>query len=164
MRVKKLYPWIGFAVIFLLHLIFSLRRLSKIEPCMQIEETSLMILYLKEQIFFLSYAYALLGAFTVYALIKCFQNCKTGILGIAGGITLTGFIYLAGCVLLGCCGSPLLFAYLGLFGSSVLKFAKPIIAVITTIFVIMGYFWIRKRSKPCYFENKKEIPNANNSK
>ena len=38
-----------------------------------------------------------------------------------GGITLSGFLAVAGCYLLGCCGSPMLAVYMSLFGVSFLR-------------------------------------------
>jgi len=114
----------------------------------------LISLYFKKQESFLGFSYALAGAFTIYTLLKFLQNRKSGITGIVGGFTLTGVLYIGGCFLLGCCGSPLLAVYLGLFGSSFLGFTKPLIAIITTISVVIGYFWIEKKSKICCEVNK----------
>ena len=81
----------------------------------------------------LGISYALAGAFTIYAFLKFLNNRKkTGIAGMIGGLTLPGALYGGGCFLLGCCGSPMLAVYLGLFGSSFLGFTKPFI-LITTI-------------------------------
>jgi len=72
-----------------------------------------------------------------------------------GGVTLTGILYVGGCFLLGCCGSPMLTVYLSLFGSSFLGITKPLVATITTVSVVIGYFWIEKKSKSCCEGNDK---------
>jgi len=150
MRKKILYPLITFIIIFLFHAIYFIWKASHIlEQWVQIEKMSSLFLYFKQQDFFLGFSYALAGTFTIYALLKFLQNRKNGINGIVGGLTLTGVLYVGGCFLLGCCGSPLLAVYLGLFGSSFLGFTKPLIAIITTISVVIGYFWIEKKSKKC---------------
>jgi hypothetical protein len=64
-----------------------------------------------------------------------------------GGLTLTGFLAVAGCFLVGCCGSPMLVVYLNLFGAGFLPLAKPLVAVVTTL-AIIGAWWWMKRRKP----------------
>ena len=63
-----------------------------------------------------------------------------------GGVTLSGFLAVAGCFLLGCCGSPMLAVYLSLFGASFLPFARPLVAGVTTITIIVGWFWMNRWS------------------
>ena len=150
MRKEILYPLITFILIFLFHAIYSIWKASHIlEQWVQIEKISSLLLYCKRQDFFLGFSYALAGAFTIYAFLKFFQNRKSGVAGIVGGLTITGVLYVGGCSLLGCCGSPLLAVYLGFFGSSFLGFTKPLVAIITTISVVIGYFWIERKSKSC---------------
>jgi len=137
-------------MIFLLHTVYSIWKASQIyHKWGQIENISFLSLYFKRQDFFLSFSYALTGGFTIYALLKFLQNRRVGVAGVVGGITLTGIIYFWGCFLLGCCGSPMLAVYLSLFGSSALGFTKPLIAIITTLSVVIGYLWIEKKSKSC---------------
>ena len=56
----------------------------------------------------LGLSYATAGAFAVFCLTRLYQNRKRAVAGTAGGLALTGFLYAAGCFLLGCCGSPML--------------------------------------------------------
>lgn len=150
MRRKILYPLVAFILVFLFHAIYSIWKASQIsQQWVQLENISMPSLYFGQQNFFLGFSYALAGAFTTYALLKCFQNRKSGIAGVVGGVTLTGILYIGGCFLLGCCGSPMLVVYLSLFGSSFLGFTKPFVATITTISVVIGYFWIEKKTKSC---------------
>jgi len=151
MKNKTLYPLIAFILIFLFHAIYSIWKASQIlSQWVAVENTFLLSLYFKRQDFFLGFSYAMGGAFTIYALIKYFhQNRIRGIASVAGGITLAGILHIGGCFLLGCCGSPMLAVYLGLFGSSFLGFTKPLVAIVTTISVIIGCFWIEKKSDSC---------------
>ncbi len=157
MRKSIFYPLITFGLVFLFHAIYSMWKASQIlEQCVQLEGISSLSLYLERQDFFLGFSYALAGAFTIYALLKFLYNRRSGVAGIVGGITLTGILYIAGCFLLGCCGSPLLAVYLSLFGSYFLGFTKLLIATITTISVVIGYFWIENKSKSCCMETVKD--------
>lgn len=150
MRRKTFYPLTAFGLVFLFHAIFSIWKTTRISrQWVQIEDISLVSLYFKRQDFFLSFSYALAGAFTIYAILKFIQNRSSGVAGVLGGVTLTGILYFAGCFLLGCCGSPMLVVYLSLFGSSFLGFTKLLVAIITTISVVVGYFWMNKKSKSC---------------
>ena len=65
----------------------------------------------------------------------------------AGGISLIGVLYFAGCFLLGCCGSPMLIVYLNLFGASFLGFTKPIVLALTVVSITLGYLWMERRAK-----------------
>jgi len=156
MRKKTLYPLSAFVLIFLFHAIYSIWKVSQnLKQWVQLENISLLSSYLKQQDFFLGFSYALAGAFTIYTLLKFLQNRKSSVAGVIGGITLTGILYIGGCFLLGCCGSPMLAVYLSLFGSSFLGFTKPLIATITTISVVIGYFWIERKNKTCCRESEK---------
>ena len=156
MKRKLLYPLCTFVMIFLLHVVYSIWKASQIsQQWVQIENVSLLSLYFQQQAFFLGFSYALAGAFTIYAILKFIQNRKSGITGLIGGVTLTGILYIGGCFLSGCCGSPMLAIYLGLFGSSFLGFTKPLVATITTVSVVIGYLWIEKKSKSCCEKSEK---------
>ena len=155
MRKKKLYPFTVFILIFLVHAMYSIWKTSQISrQWIQLESLSLLSLYFKQQDFLLGFSYALALAFTTYALLKFLQNRREGVAGLVGGVTLTGILYIGGCFLLGCCGSPMLAVYLGLFGSSFFGFTKPLIAIITTLSVVIGYFWIEKKDKKCCERNE----------
>lgn len=151
-----IYSIITFVLVFLSHLIYSIWKFSHVSKQWdQIESISFLLLYLNQQNYFLSYSYALFAAFTVYALLTFFQNLKKRVVGVISGFTLTGFLYVSGCFLLGCCGSPMLAVYLALFGSSFIRFTKPLTAIITTASVSAGYFWINKKNKKCCKNSEK---------
>ena len=64
-----------------------------------------------------------------------------------GGVTFSGFMAVAGCFLVGCCGSPMLGVYLSLFGAAFLPFAKPLVAGISTLLIMGSYLWLRRMSQ-----------------
>ena len=145
-----LYPFSAFILAFLSHVFYFIWKMAQVSSqWAQSANTAVLPLYFKQQEYFLGFSYALSAAFTVYAFLKFLHNRRSCIPGVIGGLTLTGGLYAGGCFLLGCCGSPMLAVYLGFFGSSFLAFAKPLIAIVTVISVIIGWFWMEKKSKKC---------------
>ncbi|MBU2577608.1 hypothetical protein KKA69_02130 [Patescibacteria group bacterium] len=140
----------SFILFFLFHAIYSIWAATQsLKRWVQTENVSGLSLYFEKQEFFLGFSYALAVAFTVYAILNFLQHRRSGAGGLAGGITLTGILFIGACILLGCCGSPMLVIYLSLFGSSFLGFTKPLVATITAVSVVIGYFWLRKKTKSC---------------
>ena len=104
--------------------------------------------YLETQNYWLGYSYALSLSFAAVAMRRYREQrmCAARNLAI-GGMTLSGFLAVAGCFLVGCCGSPMLGVYLSLFGASFLPFAKPLVAGLTTVMIAASYWWMRSRSR-----------------
>ena len=104
--------------------------------------------YLASSGVYLGYSYALSLSFASIA-IRNFQEKKFAqSRNMAfGGITLTGFLAVAGCFLIGCCGSPMFGVYLSLFGAGFLPFTGPLIAGLTTVFIAGSWAWMI-RSQP----------------
>jgi hypothetical protein len=102
--------------------------------------------YLETQSYWLGYSYALALAFAAAALRRYREKryCSANTL-VLGSVTLTGFLALAGCFLVGCCGSPMLLIYLSLFGAWFLPLAKPLVAIITTFSIIGAWWWMKRR-------------------
>lgn len=98
---------------------------------------------------FLGLSYALAGAFTAYALLRTLEGRRSGTAGLVGGVTFTGLLYIGGCFLIGCCGSPMLPIYLGLFGSKFLGVTKPLVFGLTVLSVAGGWWWLERRAKKC---------------
>lgn len=74
--------------------------------------------------------------------------------GTAGSITIMGVLMAAGCFLIGCCGSPMLGVYLGLFGAKALGIGKPLMAAVTVLSVGWGYWYLRRKlATTCYDKN-----------
>lgn len=103
--------------------------------------------YVGQGEYWFGYSYALAAAFTVFALAQTIRQRRRAAQGIVGGVTMLGVLYGAGCFLIGCCGSPMLAVYLSLFGSSVLGFLKPLVALVTTISVVVSTVLIIRRSR-----------------
>ncbi len=98
--------------------------------------------------YWLGYSYALSSGFAAFAVIRYLQNRQRSAGKLAlGGVGFSGFLSVAGCFLIGCCGSPMLGVYLSLFGASFLPFAKPLVAAVTTVFIVLSWFWLRRKSK-----------------
>jgi hypothetical protein len=109
-------------------------------------EASWLHRYLESQSYWLGYSYALSLAFAVAALRRYREErfCSAKTLAF-GGVTLSGFLALAGCFLVGCCGSPMLVVYMSLFGAWFLPQAKPLVAVVTTLSIIGAWWWMKRR-------------------
>jgi tetrahydromethanopterin S-methyltransferase subunit A len=109
--------------------------------------------YLSDGEVWLGPSYAAAGAFAAFCLMRIYRNRKRAVAGAAGGLALTGFLYAAGCFLLGCCGSPMLAVYIGLFGPRFARVSGPLVFVITLASVAFGFFWLmRKKPGQCACE------------
>lgn len=99
--------------------------------------------YVEAESYWLGYSYAVSLAFAAVALRRYFRNrsCGAGRFAV-GGLTFTGILSVAGCYMLGCCGSPMLVVWLNLFGAKVLPFAKPVMAVVTTLSIAGAWLWM----------------------
>lgn len=110
--------------------------------------------YVHSQSYWLGFSYALSLAFATHALQYYRRNRScTGRRLAVGSITLTGFFAVAGCFLLGCCGSPMLAVYLSLFGAAVIPLAKPLVAVLTSCSIVAAWIYMHfhhpRSSKAC---------------
>lgn len=148
MKKKIIYAIASFFIILSVHFAYSLWQIIETaNRWKQTRDINPFIQYFERQDFFLGLSYALTAAFTAYAITNFLEKRKRGIAGTVGGFTLAGILYLAGCFLTGCCGSPMLAVYLSLLGSSIAGFAKPITAGLTTMSVIFGFVWISRNNK-----------------
>lgn len=103
--------------------------------------------YLAPGSYWFGYSYALSVAFAAVAFRRFREQRADSARNFAiGGITLTGVLAFAGCFLIGCCGSPMLAVYLSLFGTAFLPVAKPLMAGLTTISLIGGWWWMTRRT------------------
>jgi hypothetical protein len=104
--------------------------------------------YITEQDYLLGISYALVAAFSVWALTQYFKTRQAAMAaGAAGSITMLGILMAAGCFLIGCCGSPMLGVYMGIFGAKVLGVGKPLMALVSLLSVSGGYWYLTRRSK-----------------
>jgi hypothetical protein len=104
--------------------------------------------YLETQSYWLGYSYALSLAFAaVLARRYWAERFCSGKTLVAGGLSFSAFLGLAGCFLAGCCGSPMLVVYLNLFGAWFLPLAKPLVAAFTTLTILGAWLWMNKRGR-----------------
>jgi tetrahydromethanopterin S-methyltransferase subunit A len=103
--------------------------------------------YLHRQDYFMGLSYGLAAGFSTYALIRFLEGRRNSVGGLIGGLTWAGILSVSGCFLVGCCGSPMLAVYIGLFGSSFAGLAKPLSLGLTSASVVVGYIWMNHKSK-----------------
>ena len=101
--------------------------------------------YVETGSFWLGFSYALSLGFAAVALRRYREHRSRRTKNLAiGGATFSGVLVVAGCYLLGCCGSPMLIVYLNLFGAGFLPLAKPLVAGLTTVMVLVGWYWMNR--------------------
>ena len=148
MSRKIIYLSLSFFTVLLLHLFYSINKgVAIAKQWTGMKNINWLQIYFRNSDYMLGASYALAVSFSIYAIIKFLEMRQTGVSGMAGGITLTGMLYAGGCFLVGCCGSPMLAIYIGLFGASFLGFTKPLIFGFTLISVIIGYYWIERKCR-----------------
>lgn len=92
-------------------------------------------------------SYALAGAFGVWCFRRILIMRRQALAASAGGLTLSGILWAGVCFLTGCCGSPMLPIYLGLFGPRFMSVTKPLTFGITLLSIVVGYAWMLKRAQ-----------------
>ena len=102
--------------------------------------------YLESGSVWLGLSYALALSFAAVWLDRYREErfCAARTLSI-GGVTLSGFLAVAGCYALGCCGSPMLAVYLSLFGTAFLPLTKPLVFVFTAVSLSATWWWMTAR-------------------
>ncbi len=128
--------------------------------------------YLQGQDYYVGFSYALGAAFAAWAIGRFLRSRQTAMAaGTVGSITFVGVLMAAGCFMIGCCGSPMLAVYLGIFGAKALGIGKPLMALVSLISVDVGYWYLSRRARKeicldsscaCHritvpYETKKEI-------
>lgn len=94
----------------------------------------------------LSYGLSLAFAAAAFRRYREERLCPARNLAI-GGVTLSGALAMAGCYLLGCCGSPMLVVYLNLFGAKFVPFAKPLVAGLTAVSLLGAWWWMDRAAR-----------------
>ncbi len=106
---------------------------------------SLGIQYLDSQSYFLGYSIALPLSFASFSIRQFLEKRSQAAKGAAiGGVSLSTFLGFAGCFMTGCCGSPMLGVYVSLLGANFLPFAKPLVAVISTLTIAASFWWLNR--------------------
>jgi hypothetical protein len=104
--------------------------------------------YLQAQDYYTGFSYALGAAFVAWAIGRFLRSRQAAMAaGAAGSITFVGVLMAAGCFMIGCCGSPMLSVYLGIFGARALGIGKPLMALVSLISVGVGYLYLSRRAK-----------------
>jgi predicted permease len=95
----------------------------------------------------LGFSYALGAAFAAWTIGQFIRTRQAAMAtGAVGSVTFVGVLMAAGYFLIGCCCSPMLGVYLGLFGAKALGIGKPLMAVVTMISVGTGYWYLSRRA------------------
>ena len=104
--------------------------------------------YVETQSYWLGLSYAMSLTFAAVALRRYRERRLGQARNLAvGGLTLSGFLAVAGCYLVGCCGSPMLVVYLNFFGASFLPLAKPLMAGVTALSLALGWWWMLRSER-----------------
>ena len=144
--MKRLMPAIVFVSVFAIHILYLLK--IKEPGCGPAPDFAA---YVSNGDVFLGFSYAFGAAFSVWSFLK-FLACRSAsaAAGAAGGTVLTAGLATAGCFLTGCCGSPMLAVYAGIFGVESLAIPKWLIALLTVALCGASIWWQKRRgSKAC---------------
>ncbi len=102
--------------------------------------------YFKTGDYWLGLSYALSAAFAMWCFLRVLKLRRQALASSAAGLGLSGILIAGLCFLTGCCGSPMLPLYLGLFGSQFLNVTKPLTFFITLLSILVGYAWMLKKA------------------
>ncbi len=146
---RAVWPFVVFVTVFsahfLWHGVFPESDSSQWVALAASADTSWWRQYIDTQNYFIGFSYALSLSYGAVAIRRYRREKLCEARNVAAGtVTLSGIFAVAGCYLLGCCGSPMLAVYISLFGASFLPFAKPLVAVLTTVFIITGWWWMNR--------------------
>lgn len=96
--------------------------------------------YLDGRSYWLGYSYGISLAFAAVGIRRYREQRLAASRNLAlGSVSLSGVLAVVGCYMLGCCGSPMLAVYLSLFGAAFLPWAKPLVAFLTTVALLIGW-------------------------
>lgn len=109
--------------------------------------------YLDSGDYWLGISYALAGTFGVWCFARVVFMRREALAASAGGLTLSGLLYAGVCFLTGCCGSPMLPVYLGVFGPKFLSVTKPLTFGLTLLSIVVGYAWMLKTAPKAVSKN-----------
>lgn len=147
--MKKFIPLATFVAVFAVHLIYLLViRAPGCGPSPTLSG------YFGNGDVFLGFSYALGAAFSVWSFMR-FRACRSAssAAGAAGGTVLTAGLAAAGCFLAGCCGSPMLAVYAGIFGAGTLTIPKWAVALLTAALCGTSMWWQNRDRNGCGCQN-----------
>ncbi|MDZ7343759.1 MAG: hypothetical protein ONA90_04530 [candidate division KSB1 bacterium] len=88
-------------------------------------------------------------AFATFVLRRTVLQTQMKLAAAAGAGGFSTFMAVFGCFLVGCCGSPMLAVYAGIFGAAFAPLAKWLTLVVTLASIAFGFWWIRRNEKKC---------------
>jgi hypothetical protein len=88
-------------------------------------------------------------AFAAFVLQRTVLQTQMKLATAAGASGFSTFMAVFGCFLVGCCGSPMLAVYAGIFGAAFAPLAKWLTLVVTLASIAFGFWWIRRNEKKC---------------
>lgn len=103
--------------------------------------------------YWLGLSYALAGAFGTWCFSRILKMRCEALAASAGSLTLSGVLWASVCFLTGCCGSPMLPIYLGLFGPKFIGVTKPLTFGLTLLSIVVGYAWMLKQAQKAVEKN-----------
>lgn len=109
--------------------------------------------YYESEEHWLGLSYSMAGAFAVWCFLRILRMKRKSIATNAGGLTVSGVLWASVCFLTGCCGSPMLPIYIGLFGPSFADTTKILTFFITQISLLVGFVWMTKYSSKQITQN-----------
>jgi len=96
--------------------------------------------YLAAGGYWLGYSYGISLAFAAAGLRRYREQRHAASRNLAlGSVSFSGALAVAGCYLVGCCGSPMLAVYLSFLGAAFLPWAKPLVALLTTVALVAAW-------------------------
>lgn len=139
--LKILLPTLIFIFVFLFHLIhFKVVNLSCSQP-----NWGWLAMYFRLGEYYLGFSYSISLAFAMFAFLR-FKEYRLKSIGAGLGASSWAMVlWITGCFLAGCCGSPMGMIYINFFGLSKLELPKLLIALISLMMVLLGYFWLKKK-------------------
>lgn len=116
-------------------------------------EPSRLARYVESGNVWLGLSYGLSGAFAAFCFARILRLRRESVAAAAGGLTLSGVLWAGVCFMTGCCGSPMLPLYLGLFGPRFVSITKPLTFGLTLLSILVGYAWMLKTAEKAVRKN-----------
>jgi len=101
--------------------------------------------YLEAGEYWFGHSYGLAAAFAAFCLARALKMHRESLAASAGGLALSGLLWVGFCFFAGCCGSPMLPVYLGFFSPRFLGVTKPLTFAVTLLSIMIGCVLILKR-------------------